>query len=108
MDLNTGHVYVGAELDRETRDLYILNLTVKDRALNEGDRRATTMEVPTFVTAHTFCASRDTRVSYGWCLLIQGYFARFKTIRRKHKCFWYPKRKLGVAPRGGGTPGNPW
>ena len=29
--------------------------------------------VPTFVTAHTFCASRDTRVSYGWCLLIQGY-----------------------------------
>ena len=30
--------------------------------------------VPTFVTVHTFCASRDTRVSYGWCLLIQGYF----------------------------------
>ena len=22
--------------------------------------------VPTIVTAHTFCASRDTRVSYGW------------------------------------------
>ena len=30
--------------------------------------------VPTFVTAHTFCASRVTRVSYGLCLLIQGYF----------------------------------
>ena len=30
--------------------------------------------VPTFVTAHTFCASRDTQVSYGWCLLVQGYF----------------------------------
>ena len=30
--------------------------------------------VPTIVTAHTFCASRDTRVSYGWCLLIQKYF----------------------------------
>ena len=30
--------------------------------------------VATFVTAHTFCASQDTRVSYGWCLLIQGYF----------------------------------
>ena len=30
--------------------------------------------VSTFVTVHTFCASRDTRVSYGWCLLIQGYF----------------------------------
>ena len=25
--------------------------------------------VPTFVTAHTFYASRGTRVSYGWCLL---------------------------------------
>ena len=24
--------------------------------------------------AITFCASRDTRVSYGWCLLIQEYF----------------------------------
>ena len=30
--------------------------------------------VPTIVTVHTFCTSRDTRVSYGWCLLIQGYF----------------------------------
>ena len=36
------------------------------------------------VTAHTFCASRDTLVSYGWCLLIQEYFSRFKTMRRKH------------------------
>ena len=33
--------------------------------------------VPTFVTVHTFCASRDTRVSYRWCLLIQGYFCAF-------------------------------
>ena len=24
--------------------------------------------VPTFVTVHTFCTSRDTRVSFGWCL----------------------------------------
>ena len=30
--------------------------------------------VPTIVSAHTFCASRDTRLSYGWCLLIQEYF----------------------------------
>ena len=30
--------------------------------------------VPTFVSAHTFCASRDTRVSFGWCLPIQRYF----------------------------------
>ena len=29
--------------------------------------------VPTVVFARTFCTSRDTRVSYGWCLLIQGY-----------------------------------
>ena len=33
--------------------------------------------VPTIVTAHTFCASRYTRVSYGWCLLVQKFFARF-------------------------------
>ena len=30
--------------------------------------------VPTIVTAHTFCASRDNRVSYRWCSIIQGYF----------------------------------
>ena len=30
--------------------------------------------VPTFVTAPTFWASRDTRVSYGWWLLIPRYF----------------------------------
>ena len=30
--------------------------------------------VSTIVTAHTFCASPDTRISYHQCLLIQGYF----------------------------------
>ena len=30
--------------------------------------------VPTIVTAHTFCASPHTRISYRQCLLIQGYF----------------------------------
>ena len=30
--------------------------------------------VPAIVTAHTFCASPDTRISYRQCLLIQGYF----------------------------------
>ena len=30
--------------------------------------------VPTIVNPHMFCASRDTRVSYRWCLLIQEYF----------------------------------
>ena len=36
--------------------------------------KSTLRTVPTFVTAHTFCASRDTRVSYGWCLLNKGIF----------------------------------
>ena len=31
-----------------------------------------------FVTAHTFCASRDTRVCYGWCLLIQIFLHGLK------------------------------
>ena len=51
--------------------------------------------VPTFVTAHTFCASRDTRFSYGWCLLIQRYFCAVQNYAKKaelSKCFWYPKR----------------
>ena len=30
--------------------------------------------VPTIVSAHTFCASPDTRISYRQRLLIQGYF----------------------------------
>ena len=55
--------------------------------------------VPTFVTAHTFCASQDTRVSYGWCLLIQGYFCAVENYAEKvelSKCSWYPKRQFGV------------
>ena len=28
--------------------------------------------VPTFVTAHTFCASGDTLVFYGWCIFLRG------------------------------------
>ena len=45
-----------------------------------------------------FCVSRDTRVSYGWCLPIQEYFCAVKKYTEKaerSKCFWYPKRKLG-------------
>ena len=34
--------------------------------------------VPTIVIAHTFCASRDTRISYRRCLLIQEYFCAVK------------------------------
>ena len=55
--------------------------------------------VPTFVTAHTFCASWDTRVSFRWCLLIQGYFYVVLNYAEKaelNKCSWYPKRKFGV------------
>ena len=58
--------------------------------------------VPTIVTAHTFCVSRDTRVSYGWCLLIQEYFCPVENYTEKaelSKCFWYLKRKLGVTMR---------
>ena len=36
---------MGAKLDRETRDLYLLNLTVKDRALSEAHRRSTTTKI---------------------------------------------------------------
>ena len=54
--------------------------------------------VPTFVTAHVFCASRDTRVSYGWCLPIQGYFLlNYAQKAELNKCSWYLERKLGVA-----------
>ena len=55
--------------------------------------------MPTIVTAHTFCASRDTRISYGLCLLIQGYFCAVQNYGEKEelsKFSWYPKRKLGV------------
>ena len=38
--------------------------------------------VPTIVIAHTFCASRDTRISYG-CLLIQGYFCAVQNYVEK-------------------------
>ena len=55
--------------------------------------------VTTIVFAHTFCASRDTRISYRRCLLIQGYFCVVQNYAEKaelSKCTWYPKRKLGV------------
>ena len=55
--------------------------------------------VPTFITAHTFCVSRDIRVSNGWYLLIQGYFCAVSNYAEKAeltKCSWHAKRKLGV------------
>ena len=55
--------------------------------------------VPIIVIAHTFCASRDTRISYRGCLLIQGYFCAAQNYPEKaelRKCSWYRKRTLGV------------
>ena len=39
--------------------------------------------VPTIVTAHTFSASPETRVSHGECLLIQGYFCAVSNYAEK-------------------------
>ena len=39
--------------------------------------------VPTIVIAHTVCASRDTGISYGWCLLMQGYFCAVQNYAEK-------------------------
>ena len=58
--------------------------------------------VPTIVIAHMFFASRDTRVSYRWCLpILQWYFCAVYSYPEKVdlstcKYSWYPKRKLGV------------
>ena len=61
--------------------------------------QVTLRTVATIVIADTFCASRDTQISYGWRLLIQGYFCAVKNYAEKAElstCSWYPKRKLGV------------
>ena len=55
--------------------------------------------VPTIVIAYMFCSSRDTRISYRRCLLIQGCFCAVQNYAEKAeltKCSWCPKRKLGV------------
>ena len=39
--------------------------------------------VPTIVTAHTLCASRDTQFPMGGAYWYRDIFARFKTMRRK-------------------------
>ena len=54
---------------------------------------------PTIVIAHTFCASRDTLISNGWYLLIQGYFCavwNYPEIVGLGKYSEYPTRNLGV------------
>ena len=55
--------------------------------------------VPTIVIEHTFCASRDTRISYQRCLLTREYLCAVQNYSDKaelSKSSWYPKRKLGV------------
>jgi len=55
--------------------------------------------MPPFVTAHTFCASRDIRASEGICPLIQQYFcAVYDYVENGDlsKGYHNPKRKLGV------------
>jgi len=56
-----------------------------------------------FVTAHTFCALWDIRVSYGICNCpqIQQYFCAVYDYVEKadlSKAYENPKRKLGVTP----------
>ena len=53
--------------------------------------------VPTIVTAHTFCASRDTRFSYRWCLLIQEYFCAEKVYgeSRTYQMLLVSQKKFG-------------
>ena len=58
------------EYKRQTQNSFRSNASNSiNRQMRKGLRT-----VHTFVTAHTFCSSRDTRVSYGWWLLIQRYF----------------------------------
>ena len=55
--------------------------------------------VPPFVTAHTFCASRDIQVSQGVCPLIQQYFCAVYDYVEKadlSKGYQNPTRKLQV------------
>ena len=44
------------------------------KIIGDHELFASLRTVPTIVTAHTFCASPDTRISHRQCLLIQGYF----------------------------------
>ena len=55
---------------------WTLKLSFTVYCFNSTQRQAQSVlrTVPTIVTAHTFCASPDTRNSYRQCLLIQGYF----------------------------------
>ena len=77
----------------------VLKRMMRKKAKEDEQTLAELRTVPTIVIAYTFCASRDTRISYRRCLLIQGYFCAVQKYAAKaelSKCSWYPKRKLGV------------
>ena len=66
---------------------------------NNNSRHRLLRAVTTIVIAHTFCASRDTRISYQRCLLIWGNFRavqNYAEITERSQFSLYPKRKLGV------------
>ena len=60
--------------------------------------------VPTIVTAQTYCPSQDTRVSYGWCLLIhrEYYMAvqRYEISLRVFKNIFQHEKRNFVSPSG--------
>jgi len=58
--------------------------------------------VPSFVTAHTFCASGDIQVSYGIFPLKQQHFCTVYDYVEKadlSKGYRNPRRKLGVTAK---------
>ena len=74
--------------------------SVPFQSITLGSKQQQVLTVPTIVIiAHTFCASRDTRISYRRCLLIHGYFCAVQNCAEKaelSKRSWYPERKLGL------------
>ena len=57
----------------------------RQRRLGERHKTMGLRTVPTIVIAHTFCASPDTRISYGWCSLIQAYFCAVQNYVKKSR-----------------------
>ena len=64
------HVVIKHHLSMAVPLAFLLREQIKIALASSTDLRT----VPTIVIAHTFCASRDTRISHGSCVLIQGYF----------------------------------
>lgn len=52
IDKVTGVIEVGSQLDREMRDTYVLNITVKDKGFNEQERLSQVILVSENNTLH--------------------------------------------------------